>query len=164
MAFACPQDIVMCVYTEGYRPRLVPVSLILPSLDMKATTAFGNVTATAAPAPAPLGQCHSTGPERARCLHGAPLPHLSNLTGRVTGANLALPGYSMGNASASHALKVMSKFHVLTMSHAFLAALEAVRDTGLPRLADLAPKHCCIPTCSFCGDSSDLTCCRASRR
>ena len=102
----------MCIYTVGYPPRLVPVSLILPSLDVKATSAFGNVTATAAPAPAPAPSADATAPAPGeRATHAAaPLPHPSNVTGRVTGVNLTLPGYPTGNASASHALKVFSHF------------------------------------------------------
>ena len=100
----------MCIYTVGYPPRLVPVSLILPSLDVKATSAFGNVTATAAPAPAPSANATAPAPGES-AVHAVPSPsHLSNLTGHVTGANLTLPGYPMGNASASHAVKVMSHF------------------------------------------------------
>ena len=100
----------MCIYTVGYPPRLVPVSLILPSLDVKATSAFGNVTATAAPAPAPSANATVPAPVERAAYAAPPLPHLSNVTGRVTGVNLTLPGYPTGNASASHALKVLSHF------------------------------------------------------
>ena len=95
----------MCIYTVGYPPRLVPVSLILPSLDVKATSAFGNVTATAAPAPAPSANATAPAPGEPAVNATPSLSHLSNLTGRVTGVNLMLPGYPTGNASA---LKVMS--------------------------------------------------------
>ena len=46
------QDTVLVIYTVGYPPRLVPVSLVLPGLDVKSSSVFANVPDTA-PAPAP---------------------------------------------------------------------------------------------------------------
>ena len=40
------------IYTVGYPPRLVPVSLVLPGLDVKSSSVFASVPDTA-PAPAP---------------------------------------------------------------------------------------------------------------
>ena len=46
------QDTVLVIYTVGYPPRLVPVSLVLPGLDVKSSSVFANVP-DVAPAPAP---------------------------------------------------------------------------------------------------------------
>ena len=45
------QDVVMVVYTVSYPPRLIPVSLVLPSLDDLPANAPGPAP-LAAPAPA----------------------------------------------------------------------------------------------------------------
>ena len=42
------------IYTVGYPPRLVPVSLVLPGLNISSSSVFANVS-TSAPTPAPAG-------------------------------------------------------------------------------------------------------------
>ena len=46
------QDTVLVIYTVGYPPRLVPVSLVLPGLDVSPSSLFSSVP-DMAPAPAP---------------------------------------------------------------------------------------------------------------
>ena len=46
------QDLVMVVYTVSYPPRLIPVSLLLPTLDETAAQAPGLAPAAAPPAAA----------------------------------------------------------------------------------------------------------------
>ena len=46
------QDLVMVVYTVSYPPRLIPVSLLLPTLDESAAQAPGLAPAAAPPATA----------------------------------------------------------------------------------------------------------------
>ena len=46
------QDTVLVIYTVGYPPRLVPVSLVLPGLDVRSSSVFASVPDAPAPAPA----------------------------------------------------------------------------------------------------------------
>ncbi len=81
------QDTVLVIYTVGYPPRLVPVSLVLPGLDVKSSSVFANVPDTApAPAPAVPAKVPAVLPAVSAPAGSARAP-VAELAGRVIAVN-----------------------------------------------------------------------------
>ncbi len=84
------QDTVLVIYTVGYPPRLVPVSLVLPGLDVKSSSVFANVPDTApAPAPAVPAKAPAVFPAVSAPAGSARAQaSVAELTGRVIAVNM----------------------------------------------------------------------------
>ena len=80
---------MLVIYTVGYPPRLVPVSLVLPGLDVKSSSVFANVPDIApAPAPAVSAKAPAVFPAMSAPAGSARAPaSIAELTGRVIAVN-----------------------------------------------------------------------------
>lgn len=80
---------MLVIYTVGYPPRLVPVSLVLPGLDVRSSSIFASVPDTApAPAPEPSAKAPAVTPAVPAPAGSAKAPaSVTQLAGRVIAVN-----------------------------------------------------------------------------
>ena len=109
------QDTVLVIYTVGYPPRLVPVSLVLPGLDVSPSSLFSSVPDMApAPAPGAYAKAPAATPAMSAPAGGAQPPAaFVQLAGRPIAVNRTAQAPTA--SSQSKAIKVPNLLTKLTL-------------------------------------------------